>query len=214
MPCRHAPLLLNFYRLFMKYFFLLLLFFLDLIAHERYSLRGAFGVATNSDYGQILYGHIEGHTGKPKVYALDGGYLLQKNLFDVPLDLYLHGGVAYFDEGTLGSDIHETTLYVKLYYRFLNETLRFGFGEGASYTSGILFSEYESARSRNDNTSHYLNYLDTSLDFDLGRVSDMEILEKTYIGLVIKHRSGIFGLINNVKKGGSNYNCFYVEKKF
>lgn len=198
----------------MKYLFFFFFFFSHLIANEQYSLRGAVGVATNSDYGQILYGHIEGHTGKPKVYALDGGYLLQKNLFDLPLDLYVHGGVAYFDEGTLGNDINEVTLYVKLYYNFFDEIFRFGFGEGASYTSGILFSEYESARSRNDNTSHYLNYLDTSLDFDLGRVSEMTMLKKTYIGFAVKHRSGIFGLINNVKKGGSNYNCFYIEKKF
>ena len=33
-------------------------------------------------------------------------------------------------------------------------------------------------------------------------------------GYLLKHRSGIAGLINNVDHGGSNYNAFYIEKKF
>jgi len=36
----------------------------------------------------------------------------------------------------------------------------------------------------------------------------------TYFGILLKHRSGIFGLINNVAHGGSNYNSIYLEKKF
>jgi len=36
----------------------------------------------------------------------------------------------------------------------------------------------------------------------------------TYVGWAIKHRSGVFGLINNVKEGGANYNTIYIEKNF
>jgi hypothetical protein len=36
----------------------------------------------------------------------------------------------------------------------------------------------------------------------------------TYVGYLLKHRSGIAGLINNVDHGGSNYNSFYIEKTF
>lgn len=197
----------------MKYL-LLFLFFIFAEANEQYSLRVAYGKATASDYGQILYAQIEGHTGNLQVYALDGGYLLKKNLFDLPLDLYLHAGFAYFDEGNLGNNIYEGTIYIKVSYTFWRNRIRFGFGEGGSYTSDILYSEYESAMIRNDNTSYYLNYLDTSLDFDLGKISEMEMFERTYVGFLIKHRSGMFSVVNNVKKGGSNYNCFYVEKKF
>lgn len=198
----------------MKYIFLLFISFTFVFSNENYTLRTAAGIATASDYGEILIGNIKGHTGNPKVYALDGGYLLKKNIFDLPFDLYVYGGAAYFDEGHLGKNVYEATVYLKLYYNFFDEYFRFGFGEGASYTSGILFTEYESAQERGDNTSHYLNYLDTSIDFDLGKITKAKLLDKTYIGFLIKHRSGVFGLINNVTKGGSNYNCFYIEKKF
>ncbi|MDY0117571.1 MAG: hypothetical protein RBR59_08345 [Sulfurimonadaceae bacterium] len=198
----------------MKYIFLVFFLVIQTFANEDYTLRVGAGVATNSDYGEVLMGNIQGHTGNPKVYALDGGYLLEKNIFGWPVDLYLYGGTAYFDEGYLGKNAYEATLYFKLYYNFIDEYFRFGFGEGGSYTSRILYTEYESAERRSDNNSHYLNYLDTTLDFDLGKVSKLQFFDKTYVGFLIKHRSGVFGLIKNVKKGGSNYNCFYIEKKF
>lgn len=62
--------------------------------------------------------------------------------------------------------------------------------------------------------SHALNYLDFSIDFDLGRLIKQKAMYETYVGWAIKHRSGVFGLINNVKEGGANYNTFYIEKNF
>jgi outer membrane protein len=59
-----------------------------------------------------------------------------------------------------------------------------------------------------------LNYIDLSLDLDLGRLVRYQPLYNTSLGWALKHRSGIFGLINNVKKGGSNYNTLYIETKF
>lgn len=197
-----------------KYIFLFFLLVTTIFADEEYTLRLGAGVAKDSSYGEILMGRSQEYKGNPRVYAIDGGYLLKKNIFELPLDLYVYGGLAYFDEGSLGKDVYEATLYLKLYYNFFDEYFRFGFGEGGSYTSGILFSEYESARDRGDNTSHYLNYLDTTIDFNLGKVIKNKFFNKMYVGFLIKHRSGIFGLVNHVKKGGSNYNCFYIEKKF
>lgn len=198
----------------MRYIFLFFILVIQVFSSEDYTLRVGAGAATDSDYGEILMGKIKGHEGNPKVYAFDGGYLLKKEILDLPLDLYIYGGIAHFDEDRFGSNIFETTLYLKLYYNFFDGLFRFGFGEGGSYTSGILYTESKSAKSREDNTSHYLNYLDTTLDFDLGKITRSEFLDKTYVGFLIKHRSGIFGLVNHVKKGGSNYNCFYIEKKF
>ena len=60
----------------------------------------------------------------------------------------------------------------------------------------------------------FLNYLDITVDFDVGKLIDYKPMHETYLGYLLKHRSGIGGLINNVEHGGSNYNCFYIEKKF
>ena len=117
----------------------------------------------------------------------------------------------------MGSDdIYELTLYFKLYYTFApwHQKIRLGFGEGGSYTTNVLLTERNGAEENNDNTSKFLNYLDISLDVDMGKLLGVKSLENTYVGFLIKHRSGIFGLINDVHHGGSNYNCFIVEKNF
>ena len=197
--------------------FVLLFLTLDIAAsQERYALRGAYGKSTQSDYGEILSGQVEGSVAYSRVYALDGSYLVQKNLFELPLELYLSSGLAYFDEGVSHESVYEATLYLKLYYTLslYRAKIRFGLGEGGSYTSNILHVEMLQAQSVNGNNSHFLNYLDTSVDINLGSLFATQELKHTVIGALIKHRSGIFGLINNVKKGGSNYNCLYIEQSF
>lgn len=185
-------------------------------SQKEYALRLAHGEVTQSSYGEILSAQIRGNPERSSVYALDGSYLLQKNLFDLPLELYISTGLAYFDEGVERDNLYEVTLYLKLYYTLSlkRAKIRFGFGEGGSYTDKILAVELAEAREINGNTSHYLNYLDTSVDANLGALFDNNELKYTTIGLLIKHRSGIFGLINNVTRGGSNYNCIYIEQQF
>jgi len=197
---------------------LLLLLTLNLIAADEYSFRVAYGKASNSTLGAIILGdfYSNNHEKDLSVLAFDGGYLLKESLFDWPLDIYLKGGLSYFDEKGTGSDVYEATVYVKAYYNldFWDNRVRFGFGEGGSYTSGFLFIEQEEASAANSNNSYFLNYIDLSADFDLGRLVRYKPLHNTYIGWSLKHRSGIFGLINGVESGGSNYNTVYLEKNF
>jgi outer membrane protein len=47
---------------------------------------------------------------------------------------------------------------------------------------------------------------------DIARL--LRVGEEVYIGYAIKHRSGIYGLINDVDKGGSNYNMITLETNF
>jgi len=199
-------------------FIILLFLFLNLIAQDDYSFRVAYGKATNSDFGEIILGEIESHAYDLKVLAFDGGYLLAPEIFELPIDLYLKSGLSYFDESGLNDDIYEATLYLKLYYNidFFSNRVRVGFGEGLSYTSDILITEYLEAQSETpiDNNSRILNYIDASLDFDIGKLVRYKPLYGTYLGWALKHRSGIFGLINDVEKGGSNYNTLFIEKNF
>ena len=202
---------------------LLLLLSLNLIAQDDYSLRVAYGQASTKDLGEILSFDSDRHPYHLSVLALDGGYLLKKEMFELPLDFYVKGGLSYFDDNNVpsGSDVqsegnvYEATIYIKFYYNidFWQNRVRFGLGEGLSYTSDMLWIEKDEAIREDDDYSKFLNYLDISLDFDLGRLIRYKPLENTYIGWTIKHRSGVFGLFNGVY-GGSNYNTISIEKNF
>ena len=197
---------------------LLFLLALNLIAQDDYSLRLAYGNATESTLGDVLVGDIEPYPYDMSVIALDGGYLLKEKALQWPLDIYLKGGFSYFDDSdysdAASASIYEITLYVKAYWNFdfLSNRIRLGVGEGVSYTSDILTVEY--LEDPTENKSNILNYIDISADFDFGRLINYEPMYGTYIGWALKHRSGIFGLINGVTSGGSNYNTLYLEKTF
>jgi len=197
---------------------LLFLLALNLIAQDDYSLRLAYGNATESTLGDVLVGDIEPYPYDMSVIALDGGYLLKEKALQWPLDIYLKGGFSYFDDSdysdAASASIYEITLYVKAYWNFdfLSNRIRLGVGEGVSYTSDILTVEY--LEDPTENKSNILNYIDISADIDFGRLINYEPMYGTYIGWALKHRSGIFGLINGVTSGGSNYNTLYLEKTF
>jgi outer membrane protein len=197
-------------------FFILLFLFANLFAQDDYSIRVAHGQPTTSDFGQVLILDVESHPKDLRVTSLDIGYLLQENTFNLPIDIYAKSGLSYFYEDNTHDDVLEGTVYLKVYYNidFWENRVRFGLGEGVSYTSAVLYAESREAEKKKDNTSRFLNYVDLSLDVDLGKLVRYKKLEGTSLGWALKHRSGIFGTINNVKNGGSNYNTVYIETKF
>ena len=196
---------------------LLFLLSLNLIAQDEYSFRVAYGEASTKDLGEILIGDSDRHPDNLTVLAFDGGYLLKKDMYELPFDLYAKAGLAYFNEGDSPhkSHIYEGTIYVKVYYNidFWQNRVRLGLGEGLSYTTDVLWSERKEADDEGDNYSQLLNYLDISADFDLGRLVRYKPLQDTYIGWTLKHRSGVAGLFNGVR-GGSNYNTISIERNF
>ena len=201
-----------------KILLLLLLIASSIFASEatnKYSMRVAYGKSTSSDLGNVVSGKIDGDTANLYVYDIDGGYLLVPNLFDMPIDIYAKGSLSYYDEGS-SANAYGVDTYIKAYYNldFLKNRVRFGFGEGVSYTTKTLRTESNDAQAHSRNTSKFLNYLDISMDFDIGKLVSYKPLSQTYVGFLIKHRSGIFGTINNVNHGGSNYNSIYLERNF
>ncbi|WP_455757495.1 hypothetical protein [Sulfurimonas sp.] len=216
--------------------FLKLLFIFTIItsscvsAQDDYSIRIAYGQASTKDFGEIVMLTPDIHPDDLSVVSLDAGYLLEENFFELPIDLYAKAGLSYFKEADLHisgtgpaaviysgerSDAIEGTIYVKAYYNFdfLKNRVRLGFGEGLSYTSSALWSEEKEATQENEKYSKFLNYLDVSLDVDIGKLFNYKALENTYLAWTIKHRSGIFGLFNGVD-GGSNYNTISIETNF
>jgi len=198
-------------------FFVLFLLCLGLSANatDKYSMRVAYGTASTNNLGSIISGNLGSSSKSLSAVAVDGGYLLKKDLFDFPIDIYAKGGLSYFNEQNY-KNTYEILAYVKAFYNidFLDNRVRFGFGEGGSYVEHVLEVEDDEAIAENGNTSHFLNYLDISLDFDIGKLIKYKAMHGTYFGILLKHRSGIFGLINNVSSGGSNYNSIYLERNF
>ena len=209
--------------------FILFFLFANLIAQDDYSFRVGYGQATQSDFSQAIHGDWESSSVSSEVVSLDVGYLLIEDYNDWPMDVYVKGGLSRIDSesgtqdlGARGIAIYDsqtvyaTRVYIKAFWNFdfWDNRVRFGFGEGVSYTSDTLNVEQYEADSENDNSSNFLNYIDFSLDFSIGKLVNYKPFDEVYLGWALEHRSGIFGLINNVEKGGSNYNTFYVESKF
>jgi len=199
----------------------LVLFFLLLnVAAEAedkpYSMRVGYGWASNNSLFEIVTLRPGSTPENLTVINIDGGYLLKKDMFDIPLDLYVKGGLSRFNE--ISGSTYEATLYIKAIYNldFSDKRVRFGFGEGVSYASSVLDVERIEEAKKLDgrgHTSKFLNYLDITVDVDLGRLVNYEPMKNVYLGYLLKHRSGVFGLYNGVS-GGSNYNTLYIETNF
>ncbi len=190
--------------------------FTSVNAEDKYSFRVGYGVAVENSLANVVVGSWDTYEDDLSAVSIDIGYLLYKDIFDLPIDIYAKVGLSYYDEDSVHSNIYEGTIYIKAYYNLdlLDNRVRFGLGEGISRTSNVLYAELLDTKEKNDNTSKFLNYLDISIDFDLGKLVNYKPLYGTYFGYAVKHRSGIFGLINNVKDGGSNYNTIYIESNF
>lgn len=174
------------------------------------------GKITSDNLGEILEGEGSGWKYDLKVTSLDAGYLIIPSLNDLPLDIYLKSGFAYFDEDGVQNDIYELSLYLKMYYNIdiFRNRLRIGLGGGASYTSAILSWEKDESLRRDDKTSRLLSTLDISIDLDVGRLFNAKNYYGTYLGVAIKHRSGAKGFLSGVEHSGSNYTGLYLEKNF
>ena len=198
-------------------FILLFLLTINLIADNDYSIRGAYGTSSASDFDELY--KFEGFNTSPydtSVYNVNGAYRFVEDFFELPIDFTVNGGVAYFDENGHQSDFLEATLYLKMFikFNFLSQTLRYGIAEGVSYAGSVPWVEHKEAEAEGDNESEFLNYMEMTFDFDLGKLIRVKDLEEVYVGYLIKHRSGAKGTYGGVQDGGSNYNCIYVEKNF
>jgi len=200
-----------------RFFFPVFFLFSSLaFADQRWSVRAGYGYSDENDLGQILTFDPKPHYANTSAATLSGGYLLRRDAWELPLDWYAMVGVSRFYENGYQDDFFEMALYLKAFWRFepFSNVIRLGVGEGFSYAGGIPYVEKLEAEKEGDNNSRLLNYLDLSLDIDFGRLVGWDSLENCYIGYALKHRSGIYGLINSVRRGGSNYNLLYLEYQF
>lgn len=201
----------------MKFLLLLLFISLGLLAKDDFNFRVAAGASSASDFDQLYT--FSGFNTSPthtNVYGISGGYRVVEDAFDFPFDIYATTSLNYFDENGHQADFLEGDLYLKLYikFNFWSNQFRYGIAEGVSYAGRVPWVEHLEAVEESDNESTFLNYMEMSFDFDVGKLVRVKELEKLYLGYLIKHRSGFHGTYGGVYDGGSNYNCIYLEKNF
>jgi outer membrane scaffolding protein for murein synthesis (MipA/OmpV family) len=96
------------------------------------------------------------------------------------------------------------------------ELFRYGFGYGFSYADKVPIVEQRKQEKRDRETSHFLNYLEATVDFPLRNFfGDRGWWKDCYSGLTIVHRSGIFArvdILGNVS-GGSDVLTGHLECK-
>lgn len=182
---------------------------------ENHYVRLAYGWATPSNLGDIINGDGKKDEYNNRLTSVFYGIPLTENLFDLPIDLYLTPGFVYHFDSEVQKPITEYVVAIKAYYNFKWPVhWRFGFAEGLSYASDVTYIE------KNDDPdnpgSKILNYLDFSLDVNLGDLTDVNALNQVWLGYSIHHRSAIFesSSMFGRSKGGSNYNTVYLQWHF
>jgi len=187
---------------------------------EVWSLRLAGGWSVDETLGEITGGSIRVEEDNAGIINLQIGRPIVEDYRDWPIDFVLKLGLERFFERGAQSDFWGHSISVKAYWkkfpwdRFVRT--RFGFSEGMSYTWKIPNVERVEQRRKDRNTSRLLNYLDVSIDLNLGDIVRQKSLEGCWLGYSIWHRSGAFGFIDiyGSVSGGSNYNTGYIECTF
>jgi outer membrane protein len=145
--------------------------------------------------------------GKPFIERLNGW----------PLDFVGYVGLLRHDERDVQPDFWQLNAYMKGFWYGLpwsdRVMTRIGLGVGLSYAHGVSMLERRDQERNGRSTSRLLNYLDPTIDVSVGDLLGLPSMKRTFAGLGVSHRSGIFGssrLLGNVD-GGSNYIYSYLE---
>ena len=173
------------------------------------------GWGTTSDFQTIPSGNFETESGADvSMTSIFYGHPLSDTLFNKPIEVYLTPGFVYH----YGSDVQDTSyegvLAVKMMYTFPTPwRLRLGAAEGISYVSDANYYESSSLAKKGENASRLMNYLNLSLDLNIGDVFKSDRLEDLWLGTGIHHRSGIYGTSSafNNASGGSNFVTMYLQ---
>nr|WP_320194289.1 MipA/OmpV family protein [uncultured Desulfobacter sp.] len=180
-------------------------------------VRFSHGWATPSNLGEIISGEFKRDEYHNQLTSIFYGHPLTDELFGLPLDIYLTPGVLWHWKSSVQGSCQEYVLAVKAYYTFKWPVRwRFGAAEGISYATDIPHIESSKLAEKGYEPSNLMNYLDFSLDINMGDITGYRPWEKVYLGYAIHHRSAIFETASHFGRisGGSNYHTFYIQYHF
>ncbi|OLQ87748.1 MltA-interacting MipA family protein [Vibrio ponticus] len=186
------------------------------LTNKRY-LRIAHGWATPSNIGDIFALNREKDPYNNQMTSVFYGHPLTDELFGLPVDLYFTPGIAHHWDSKVQGASTEYIAAIKAYVNFDWPTRwRFGFAEGLSYIDNITYVEASEMAEKGYTPSHLLNYLDFSLDVNVGDLVNDSDWKNVWVGYSLHHRSAIFEKASQFGriKGGSNYNTVYVQFNF
>jgi outer membrane protein len=180
-------------------------------------LRVAHGWATPTDLAKIIRFKAKKDTFNNQMTSFFYGYPLTDNLFGLSMDIYLTPGFVWHHKSEVQSNSWEIVLGIKVYFTVRWPVRwRFGAAEGLSYANKIPYVENSEMERKGYKPSNLLNYLDFSLDFNIGDIFGHEELNNLWIGYSIHHRSAIFENAQQFGRisGGSNFQTFYLQWDF
>lgn len=180
-------------------------------------LRLSHGWATPSNLNEILSWNTRSDRYNNQMSSLFYGTRLTKTLFTLPIELYFTPGVVWHHSSAVQNDLAEGVVAIKAFYTFeLGPRFRLGVAEGLSYVSSLTYIEGSEIEEKGYTPSKLLNYLDFSLDVNMGDLLGNSNLHNMWLGYSIHHRSGIFETSSAFGriKGGSNYQTVYVQWHF
>jgi outer membrane protein len=177
-------------------------------------LRLAHGWTTPSSLAEILTGNTEQDPYNNQMSSVFLGVPVSDELFGLPIPVYLTPGYAYHHASEVQDQTSEFILAIKGYYKF-NWPIgwRLGVAEGLSYAVTVPYVEQVDMEDKGYDPSNLMNFLDLSLDINLGDLFRTKKLQGLWLGYSIHHRSGMFetsSMFGNVK-GGSNINTVYLQ---
>jgi outer membrane protein len=134
------------------------------------------------------------------------------------VDFYAKAALyRHFEQGYQG-DFWNYTFYMmaigKGYMPWSDRpAFRWGFGFGFSAAEKVPYIEQVKQENRDRNTSHFLNYLEWSVDFPIEGLIKSKVTRNCFVGVTVVHRSGIFDtsdLLGNVA-GGADWYTLHLE---
>ncbi len=186
------------------------------LTNQRY-VRIAHGWATPSNIGDIFSFAREKDPFNNQMTSLFYGHPLTDELFGYPVDIYFTPGIAHHWSSQVQDSSTEYIAAIKAYFNFDWPTRwRFGVAEGLSYIDRITYIEASEMERKGYTPSHLLNYLDFSLDVNVGDLFYQSDWQHVWFGYSLHHRSAIFEKASQFGriKGGSNYNTLYLQFDF
>ncbi len=184
-----------------------------------WSWRVNAGYTVQDTFSQVLLGNFKQHK---TIDTYMVGFTLGRLLKDGKRgDVWARFSVNRRLENDFQKDFNEYVAYVMAigsgYAPWTNrEVFRFGFGVGISYAERVPAIEQFKQRGPDEQTSHWLNYLEAMVDFPFRSLFGRRGTEDCYLGLSLVHRSGVFGRADvfNSTQGGSELLTGHVECKF
>ena len=171
------------------------------------------GFATPSTLGNIFNFEAVPDTNNNKLTSIFYGHPLTDELFGIPLEVYITPGFTWHWQSDVQPNSFELDLAIKLYYTIKWPIRwRLGAAEGISWVNKIPYMEANSLAKKEYSPSNLMNFLDFSIDFNIGDIIGNRPMKQWWIGYYIHHRSSIFESAQQFGRisGGSNYHTIYV----